>query len=90
MEIFAIPYNVVNITNEIMFISNASGVGMENFIYKWMHNNTIISEGFGKRSYKITNAKIHHGGYYKCIVNNEYNDTTVSNVIKVIIQSKQQ
>lgn len=85
VKILVIPNNKVNIQSEVTFHAKVSGVGVENFFYQWMHNDSIISEGLGKSNYTVTQVKKHDNGYYKCSVSNKYNDTKMSNVIKLKI-----
>ena len=87
VKISAIPSNKVNITDKVTFYANASGIGMENFIYQWIHNDRIVSEGLHKSKYTVTQVKKHHNGYYRCNVSNPYNDTKSSNVVNLKVLS---
>ena len=88
VNISVTPSNKVDIETEVTFSAMASGVGADNFFYKWLHNKSVISEGPDKNNYTITHVKMQDNGYYKCNVSNQYNDVVISKVIKLKVLGK--
>ena len=70
-----------------MIIANASGIGVENFTYEWIHSGTMILRTTN-HIFNITSVKEHNGGKYKCIVKNAYGDIAESNSISLNVISK--
>jgi len=57
----------VEVTHTAMFTTTVSGVGVENFMYQWRHNGTIIGGETGD-TLVITNVMESDSGDYECIV----------------------
>ena len=72
----------VEVTHTAMFTTTVSGVGVENFMYQWRHNGTIIIGETGD-TLMITNVMESDSGDYECIVTNQYGDvaTAAANLI---------
>ena len=62
----------VEIRQRAKLTAKASGVGMENFSYKWKHNGLHIVDETGQTLEFDTDER--DGGIYECIVENEYGD----------------
>ena len=77
----------VEITHTAMFTTTVSGVGVENFMYQWRHNGTIITGETGD-TLMITNVMKSDSGYYECIVTNQYGDHAISKKAYLSILSK--
>ena len=69
----------VEVTHTAMFTTTASGVGVENFMYQWRHNGTIITGETGD-TLMIANVMKSDSGDYRCIVTNEYGDVATLTV----------
>jgi len=74
----------LEVTHSAMFTTTVSGVGVENFMYQWRHNGTIISGETGD-TLMITNVMEIDSGDYECIVTNEYGDNDTSDVVVLIV-----
>ena len=70
-----------------MLIANASGIGVENFTYEWIHDGKIIIRTTN-HIFNVMSVKEHDGGNYKCIVKNAYGDIARSNSISLKVISK--
>jgi len=70
-----------------MFTTTVSGVGVENFMYQWRHNETNITGETGD-TLMVTNVIESNSGYYECIVTNEYGDSGTSNVVVLMVTSE--
>ena len=68
----------IEVTHTAMFTTTVSGVGVENFMYQWRHNGTIITGGTGD-TLIITNVMESDSGKYECVVTNEYGNQVFSN-----------
>jgi len=68
----------VEVTHTAIFTTTVSGVGVENFMYQWMHNKRIITGETGD-TLMITNVMESDSGAYECIITNSYGDVTFSN-----------
>jgi len=77
----------VEVTRTATFTSTVSGVGVENFMYQWRHNGTIISGETGD-TLIITNVMESDSGDYDCIVTNEYGDSDTSDVVVLMVTSE--
>ena len=77
----------VEVTHNATFTTMVTGVGSNIFTYQWRHNGTIISGETGD-TLVITNVMESDGGNYSCIVNNQFGDTVISNVIVLIVTSE--
>ena len=75
---------IVEVTHTAMFTTTVKGVGVENFMYQWRHNGTIITGDTGD-TLMITNVIWSDSGDYECIVTNEYGDSARSNVAVLIV-----
>jgi len=77
----------VEVTQTAMFTTTVSGVGVENFMYQWRYNGTIISGETGD-TLMITNVMESDSGDYECIVTNQYGDSDTSDVVVLIVTSE--
>ena len=77
----------VEVTQTFMFNTTVSGVGVENFMYQWTHNGTIIS-GETRDTLMITKVMESDSGDYECIVTNQFGDSDTSDVVVLIITSE--
>ena len=77
----------VEVTHTAMFTTTVSGVGVENFMYQWRHNGTIITGETGD-TLMITNVMESDSGDYECIVTNEYGDSDTSDVVVLMVTSE--
>jgi len=73
----------VEVTHTAIFTTTVSGVGVENFMYQWRHNGTIINGETGD-TLMITNVMESDSGDYECIITNEYEDSDVSSVSLIV------
>ena len=80
------PSNEVFLDSSVTLIANASGFGLENFTYEWIHNNKIILTTVNN-TFNIKSVKRNDGGNYKCIVKNAYGDEAESDIITLEIIS---
>ena len=79
-EVIVSPSSLsVEVTHTAMFTTTVSGVGVENFMYQWRHNGTIIT-GETRDTLMITNVMESDSGDYESIVTNEYGDCVTSNI----------
>ena len=76
----------VEVTHAVMFHTNVSGVGVENFMYQWRHNGTNITGETGD-TLMITNVMESDSGDYECIVTNEYGDSDTSIAVILMVTS---
>ena len=67
----------VEVTHNTTLTTTVSGVGVENFMYQWRHNGTIIVDEIND-TLIITDVMTNDTGEYECIVTNEYGDSDVS------------
>jgi len=67
----------VEVTHNTTLSTTVSGVGVENFMYQWRHNGTIITGETGD-TLLITDAMESDSGDYECTVTNEYGDSDMS------------
>ncbi|XP_065912159.1 uncharacterized protein [Dysidea avara] len=74
----------VEVTRTAMFTTTVSGVGVENFMYQWRHNRTIINEE-NNITLIIIGVMSSDTGDYECIVTNEYGNNIVSSVSTLVI-----
>ena len=77
----------VEVTHTAMFTTTVGGVGVENFMYQWRHNGTIITGETGD-TLMITNVMESDSGDYECIVTNEYGDSDTSDVVVLMVTSE--
>ena len=77
----------VEVTSIVMFTAIASGVGMANFTYQWIHN-TYIIDNENDATLTIIYAMEHHSGVYNCLVTNPYGNTASANPVILIVSSK--
>ena len=77
----------VEVTHTAMFTTTVSGVGVQNFMYQWRHNGTIITGETGD-TLVITNVMENDSGDYECIVTNEYGDSDTSDVVVLMVTSE--
>ena len=78
----------VEVTRTAMFTTTVSGVGVENFMYQWRHNRTIINEE-NNITLIIIGVMSSDTGDYECIVTNEYGNNIVSSVSTLVITGRQ-
>jgi len=78
----------IEVTHTAMFTTTVSGVGVENFMYQWRHNGTIIISEETGDTLMITNVMESDSGDYECIVTNEYGDNDRSNVVVLMVTSE--
>jgi len=87
-EVTVTPFSQsVEVTLAAMFTTTVSGVGVENFMYQWRHNGTIISGETGD-TLMISNVMESHSGDYECIVTNQYGDSDQSDVVILVVTSE--
>ena len=77
----------VEVTHIAVFSTIVSGVGVENFMYQWRHNEAIITGETGD-TLMITNVMESDRGDYECTVTNQYGDTVMSNKAHLNAASK--
>ena len=77
----------VEVTHTAMFTTTVSGVGVENFMYRWRHNGANIT-GETRDTLMITNVMESNSGDYECIVTNEYRDSDTSDVVVLMVTSE--
>ena len=77
----------VEVTHTAMFTATGSGVGVENFMYQWRHNGTIIAGETGD-TLIIRNVMESDSGDYECSVANKYGDSSTSDVVVLIVISE--
>ena len=77
----------VEVTHTAMITTTVSGVGVENFIYQWRHNGTVITGETGD-TLVITNVMENDSGDYECIATNEYGDSDTSDVVVLMVTSE--
>jgi len=77
----------VEVASNATFTTTVSGVGVENFMYQWRHNGTIISGETGD-TLMITNVMESDSGDYECIVTNQYGDSDTSDVVVLMVTSE--
>ena len=77
----------VEVTHTAMFTTTVSGVGVQNFMYQWRHNGTVITGETGD-TLVITNVMENDSGDYECIVTNEYGDSDTSDVVVLMVTSE--
>jgi len=80
------PSQSVVVTQLVKFTTTVSGVGKENFSYRWRHNGEDIRET--GNSLIISNVKKDHRGIYECVICNAYGDNAKSNTSKLIVKGK--
>ena len=80
-------YQIVEVTNEAVFMADADGVGLESFTYQWKKGNESITEGINS-TLILTNVNENHSHNYACYVSNEYGDSVVSNSVFLYVTSK--
>lgn len=66
------------------FVCSATGVGTDNFIYKWYLNDLPVA-GQDKPTLVIVAVSEDNTGDYKCFVRNQYNGVGESEVAKLIL-----
>lgn len=66
------------------FVCSATGVGTDNFIYKWYLNDLPVA-GQDKPILVIVAVSEDNTGDYKCFVRNQYNGVGESEVAKLIL-----
>ena len=87
-EVTVAPSNqTVELTHTATFTTTARGVGVDNFMYQWRHNGTIMTGETGD-TLVIPNLKESDSGQYDCIVTNQYGDQTLSEVATLIAASE--
>ena len=87
-EVTVTPFSQsVEVTHTAMFTATVSGVGVENFVYQWRHNGTIIIGETGD-TLMITNVMESDSGDYECIVSNQYGDSNQSDVAVLVVTSE--
>ena len=72
----------VEVTHTAIFTAIVAGVGSENLIYQWSHNENIIA-GETDDTLVITNLTLNDSGVYMCIVINQYgqNDSSSASLV---------
>ena len=73
------PSQSIEVTQPVNFITTVSGVGKENFSYRWRHNGEDINRE-NSNIFTIGNVRKDDGGTYECVVKNEYGDCVASNI----------
>ena len=68
------------------FTTTVSGIGVENFTYRWQHNGVEMNGETGD-TLNLTNITGKEGGSYQCIVKNRYGDNDASSA-ELVITSK--
>ena len=76
----------VEIEKRAKLTANVSGVGIENFSYKWKHDGIDMTGETGK-TLEISCMASSNGGKYECIVENKFGDGN-SSTAQVIVTSK--
>ena len=82
VRIHAVPHSEIFIGGNVKLVANASGFGLEKFIYKWIHQNGKIIKN---NTLKIMSVKQGDEGTYTCIVENEYGDKAEDNITLEVI-----
>ena len=77
----------IEVTRAVIFTATATGVGVENFTYQWLHNGSFIAKQ-NRTTLTITNITERDRGNYSCLVTNIYGSTMLSNVVTLIVSSK--
>ena len=80
---------MVEVTQSVMLIARASGIGVGNFKYQWLRTNQII-EGESGPILLINNIVKETPGFhtYRCNITDEYGNSAVSNNISLFVSSK--
>jgi len=73
----------VEVTHTATFTTVASGVGVENFIYQWRHNGTVIPDEHNG-TLTINDLMLSDTGVYECIVTNDYGDSNMSTALLTV------
>ena len=77
----------IEVTRAVVFTATATGVGLEDFTYQWIHNRSFIAEQ-NETNLTITNVMESDGGNYSCLVTDIYSNTMLSNTVTLIVSSK--
>ncbi|XP_065904547.1 basement membrane-specific heparan sulfate proteoglycan core protein-like isoform X10 [Dysidea avara] len=70
------------------FTTTVSGIGVENFTYRWQHNGVEMNGETGD-TLNLTNITGKEGGSYQCIVKNRYGDNDASSAELVITTTEE-
>ena len=74
----------VEVTHTAKFVANVTGVGAENFRYKWTHNGRILKlNNESNLTLVIDYVRIRNRGKYQCHISNIYNDSKKSNIVEL-------
>ena len=77
----------VEVSYAAKFVANVKGVGTKNFRYMWFHSGKVLSNE--NDSMLIINyVKKRNKGIYYCRIINIYNDSAVSNRVRLTVRSK--
>ena len=73
------PSQSIEVMQPVNFITTVSGVGKENFSYRWRRNGEDIN-GATSNILTIGSVRKDDHGTYECMVKNEYGDCVASNI----------
>ena len=76
----------VELSHTAKFVANVKGVGAENFRYVWFHNDKILSNE-NDFMLIIDYVTKDNRGSYCCHIINIYNDSDVSDKVKLNVRS---
>jgi len=76
-EVIVMPSSQsIEVTHTAMFTTTVSGVGVENFMYQWRHNGTLMDDE-NNDTLIITDVMTSDTGEYNCIITNEFEDSAM-------------
>ena len=78
------PIQTVEVTFTAKFTAIVTGLGP--FTYQWQKGDEILTDET-KSTYTVYNASHEDQNYYRCLVNNNFGDYTVSNRVWLQITS---
>ena len=78
------PIQTVEVTLTAKFTATVTGLGP--FIYQWQKGDEMLTDET-KSTYTVYNASHEDQNYYRCLVNNNFGDYTVSNRVWLQITS---
>jgi len=73
----------VEVTHTATLTTTVSGVGVENFMYQWRHNGTLMDDEVNN-TLIITDVMTSDTGEYQCQVTNQFGDSDMSSASLIV------